>query len=71
MVLRPIADAEILPWAAGASAEASSSGSEFDPTAVDRSPVVYILCMSEQDVSVYAARLFVRRYLDSISTHKE
>ena len=31
MVLHPIADAEILPWSAGASAGASSPGSEFDP----------------------------------------
>ena len=46
-------------------------GQSLTPTAVNRSPVVDILCMSEQDVSMYAAGLFVRRYLDSISTHKE
>ena len=52
MVLRPYADAEILLWATGTSARASSPRSVLSPTVVDRPVVVDILCGLEDRMGV-------------------
>ena len=69
MVLRTNADAEILPWAIEASTRASSPEPYLGLTAVDGPVLLDIWCELEEGVCV--CTLFVRRGLDSNSTHEE